>query len=46
MQITKDNRTITAVISRTFTGHSIDRAYEKMAEYGKQCYELLMKKKY
>ena len=46
MQITKDNRTIIAVIARTFAGHSIGCAYEKMAEYGKQCYELLMKKKY
>lgn len=46
MQITKDNRTITAVIERTFAGHSIGCAYKKMAEYGNQCYELLMKKKY
>lgn len=38
--IKKDNSSIKAIIANTFPNQALPNAYEKMAEYGKFCYEV------
>ena len=41
VKITKDGKSVNAVIVRSFARQDIGRAYNIMAEYGKLCFELL-----
>lgn len=41
VKITKDGKSVNAVIARSFPRQDIGRAYNIMAEYGKLCFELL-----
>ena len=41
VKITKDGKSVNAVIARSFARQDIGRAYKVMAEYGKMCFELL-----
>ena len=41
VKITKDGKSVNAVIVRSFARQDIGRAYDIMAEYGKLCFELL-----
>ena len=41
VKITKDGKSINAVIARSFARQDIGRAYKVMAEYGKMCFDLL-----
>ena len=46
VKITKDGKSVNAVIVRSFPRQDIGRAYNVMAEYGKLCFELLKKTKF
>lgn len=41
VRITKDGKSVNAVIARSFARQNIGRAYKVMADYGKMCFELL-----
>ena len=41
VKITKDGKSVNAVIARSFARQDIGRAYKVMAEYGKICFDLL-----
>lgn len=41
VKITKDGKSVNAVIARSFDRQDIGRAYNVMAQYGKLCFELL-----
>ena len=41
VKITKDGKSVNAVIVRSFARQDIGRAYDIMAQYGKLCFELL-----
>lgn len=41
VKITKDGKSVNAVIARSFARQDIGRAYKVMAEYGKMCFEML-----
>lgn len=41
VQLTKDGKTVKAVIAHSFARQDLTNAYPQMAEYGKKCYELL-----
>ena len=43
VKITKDGKSVNAVIARSFARQDIGRAYKVMAEYGKICFDLLKK---
>jgi negative regulator of genetic competence, sporulation and motility len=41
VKITKDGKSVNAVIARSFARQDIGRAYDVMVQYGKLCFELL-----
>lgn len=41
VKITKDGKSVNAVIARSFPRLDIGHAYDVMAQYGKLCFELL-----